>query len=167
VIVSHNRDFLDPVVTKTLEFRVGQPPQMYAGNLSYFLEKKAEEKARGMDSVVQVSGPPSKSRADDEPQNAKERRRIEAQKRQERARVLRPLQDKLKFVEEEIARLEEEKAGITRRMAEEGFGSDAEEVRMLTARYATVETSLEKVFTQWSDVSEEVERAEKALGVEA
>jgi ATP-binding cassette subfamily F protein 3 len=167
VIVSHNRDFLDPIVTKTLEFRVGQPPQMYAGNLSYFLEKKAEEKARGLDSAVQISGPSAKARSDDEPQNAKERRRIEAQKRQERARVLRPLQDKLKFVEEEIAKLEQEKASITKRMAEEGFGSDAEEVRALAARYAAVEAALEKVFTQWSDVSEELERAEKALGVEA
>ncbi len=46
VIVSHNRDFLDPIVTKTLEFRVGLPPQMYAGNLSYYLEKKAEERSQ-------------------------------------------------------------------------------------------------------------------------
>lgn len=167
VIVSHNRDFLDPIVTKTLEFRVGQPPQMYVGNLSYFLEKKAEERARGMNSAVQVSGSAGKARGDDEPQNAKERRRIDAQKRQERTRVLRPLQDKLKFVEDEIAKLEGEKVGITKRMAEEGFGSDSEEVRLLTARYAAVEASLEKVFTQWSEVSEELERAEKALGVEA
>jgi hypothetical protein len=70
-------------------------------------------------------------------------------------------------VEEEIAKLEQEKASITKRMAEEGFGSDAEEVRALAARYAAVEAALEKVFTQWSDVSEELERAEKALGVEA
>ncbi|MGB1260889.1 MAG: ABC-F family ATP-binding cassette domain-containing protein, partial [Akkermansiaceae bacterium] len=45
MIVSHNRSFLDPIVTKTLEFRQGKPPQMYAGNISYYLEKSEQEQA--------------------------------------------------------------------------------------------------------------------------
>jgi ATP-binding cassette subfamily F protein 3 len=166
VIVSHNRDFLDPVVTKTLEFRVGAPPRLYAGNLSYFLEKKEEERASGSLAAT-TNTKSSTSRSDNsEPQNSKERRRIEAQRRQERTRVLRPLQDKLKCVEAEIAKLEEEKSSITARMGSEGFGSDADEVRLLTARYSILESSLENVFTQWANASEELERAEAALGAE-
>jgi len=44
LIVSHNRSFLDPIVTKTLEFRPNQDPQLYHGNISYYLDKKEEEK---------------------------------------------------------------------------------------------------------------------------
>jgi len=169
VIVSHNRDFLDPVVTKTLEFRVGAPPQLYVGNLSYYLEKKAEERSQSaldIPSRSSSSGSAASRSGDNEPQNAKERRRQEAQRRQERTRVLRPLQDKLKSVEAEIARLEEEKSSITARMGAEGFGADADEVRLLTARYSILESSLEGVFTQWASASEELERAEARLGAE-
>ena len=56
VIVSHNRSFLDPVVDRTLEFRHGRPPKLYYGNLSYYLDKVAEEaqknKSRDRKSVV-------------------------------------------------------------------------------------------------------------------
>ena len=39
-IVSHNRSFLDPIVTKVLEFIPGQKPKLYYGNVSDYLEKK-------------------------------------------------------------------------------------------------------------------------------
>lgn len=46
LIVSHNRSFLDPIVTKTIEFRPGKSPEIYHGNVSYYLDKKVEEKAQ-------------------------------------------------------------------------------------------------------------------------
>ena len=45
MIVSHNRDFLDQLVTKTLEFRPGEEPRLFHGNIAYYLDKKAEEKS--------------------------------------------------------------------------------------------------------------------------
>ena len=38
-IVSHNRSFLDPIVTKVLEFVPGEKPRVYLGNVSDYLEK--------------------------------------------------------------------------------------------------------------------------------
>src|SRR5690606_1048993 len=43
VIVSHNRDFLDPIVKKVLEFRPGKPPRVFLGNASDYIEKVAQE----------------------------------------------------------------------------------------------------------------------------
>ena len=162
VIVSHNRDFLDSIVTKTLEFRVGEPPRLYAGNLTYYLEKKAEERA-AMNAVPALQNEAARG-AGGSSQNSKERRRLEAQRRQERNRVLKPLQDKLANVEGEIARLEAEKRTITQRMGSDGFGADPEEVRLLTAKFSFMEKDLDRVFTAWSAASEEVERAEAQLG---
>lgn len=163
VIVSHNRDFLDPVVTKTLEFRVGESPRLYLGNLSYYLEKKAEEKARMQEAAPTAAiAAPRSSGA--EPVNAKERRKLEAQRRQGRTGVLKPLQEKLAQVEADIAALETEKAALAARMSSAGFSDDAGLVLETTSRFADVESALGRAYSQWSDVSEAVERAEKEFG---
>ena len=103
LIVSHNRSFLDPIVTKTLEFRPGESPQVYHGNVTYYLDKKAEEKAttkgtnKGDDrstakptlsSLASSSAPaavkgPKLSR--------KEQRKLEALERQKRSDGLKPV----------------------------------------------------------------------------
>ncbi|MEJ6635596.1 MAG: ABC-F family ATP-binding cassette domain-containing protein, partial [Akkermansiaceae bacterium] len=43
LIVSHNRNFLDPIVGKTMEFRPGEDPRLFAGNLTYYLNKIEED----------------------------------------------------------------------------------------------------------------------------
>jgi len=43
----HQFDFLDDLVSKTLEFRPGEEPRLFHGNISYFIDKKAEEKSAG------------------------------------------------------------------------------------------------------------------------
>ncbi len=172
VIVSHNRAFLDPIVNKTLEFRVGEPPRLYQGNLSYYLDKKAEEKARLQAAAAALaSGASGASGAgprgsEGEVVNAKERRKLEAQRRQEKARILKPLQEQLESVEASIASLEAEKAALTQKMGSAGFGDDAGVVMETTSRFADVETALERAFTQWATVSEDIERAEKQFADE-
>ena len=165
VIVSHNRDFLDPIVTKTLEFRSGQPPQLYVGNLSYYLEKKAADNARA--TAGPVASPVSVSRdSTGDSHNAKERRKQEAQRRQERLRVLKPLQDKLASIEGVIAKFEEEKAALIVNMTNADFAADATNMRVATARFAVVEHELEKTFSSWTKASEEVEQTQAKLGAD-
>lgn len=162
LIVSHNRAFLDPIVNKTLEFRVSEPPRLYLGNLSYYLEKKAEEKARMQQAAAGMHATAAAPRsADGEVINAKDRRRLEAQRRQEKTRVLKPLQEQLETVETTISSLEAEKAALTAKMGSEGFGEDAGVVMETTSRFADVEAALERAFTQWATVSEDIERAER------
>ncbi len=160
VIVSHNRDFLDPVVTKTLEFLVGEPPRLYHGNLSYYLEKKAEEKAREAQ-LANPSAPSAGVRSTETPSVGRDKRRQDALLRQEKARTLKPLQDLLEKVEEEISSLEEEKISLTKTMNSEGFGSDPDVLQQTTSRFSAVERSLERAYSQWSDASEKLERAEQ------
>jgi ATP-binding cassette subfamily F protein 3 len=165
VIVSHNRDFLDPVVTKTLEFRVGQPPRLFLGNLSYYLEKKAEEKVQ-MQRLAASMPSTSARQSDSAGGQTKERKRNDSQRRQEKNGTLKPMREKLAKAEAEIAGLETEKAALAAMMGSPGFGEDAGVVRETTSRYADVEASLARAYSQWSDVSEEVERLEKEFGDE-
>lgn len=162
IIVSHNRDFLDPIVTKTLEFRVGEEPRLYIGNLSYYLEKKAEEKAR-MGNVAQAAPAQVKRGGEPEGAKSKEQRRIEAEKRQEKNKVLKPLMDRVAIVEKDIATAEAEKQTLMQRMNASNFGNDAEEVRLTFHKYAEAEKALEQAYSKWSEASEALEKAEAEL----
>lgn len=162
IIVSHNRDFLDPIVTKTLEFRVGEEPRLYIGNLSYYLEKKAEEKAR-MGNVTQAAPAQVKRGGEPEGTKSKEQRRLEAEKRQEKNKVLKPLMDRVAIVEKDIATAEAEKQTLMQRMNASNFGNDAEEVRLTFHKYAEAEKALEQAYSKWSEASEALEKAEAEL----
>jgi ATP-binding cassette subfamily F protein 3 len=96
--------------------------------------------------------------------NTKDRRRNDAQRRQEKNGTLKPMREKLAKAEAEIAGFETEKAALAAMMGSPGFGEDAGVVRETTSRYADVEASLARAYSQWSDVSEEVERLEKEFG---
>lgn len=163
-IVSHNRDFLDPIVTKTLEFRVGEAPRLYHGNLSYYLEKREEEKAKLQASEYAMAaggkaGVSAKSSAD-EPLVGKEKRRLEAQRRQMKTDRLKPLTKQLAAVEVSIAKMEAEKAEMVEAMGLPSFGDDADQVMSVTSKFQALEASLEHAFTEWSEVSEAIEKVE-------
>ncbi len=55
-IVSHNRSFLDPIVTKVLEFVPGEKPRVYIGNVSDYLEKVERDQALASSAASAVSG---------------------------------------------------------------------------------------------------------------
>ncbi|MGY8642979.1 MAG: ABC-F family ATP-binding cassette domain-containing protein [Verrucomicrobiales bacterium] len=162
-IVSHNRAFLDPIVNKVLEFIPEKPLRTYIGNVSDYLEKKAEElnKAKAAAAPQRAASKNSlgKSSTSDTPGNRKEQRRLEAQKRQERAKKLKPLQTKLKKAEADIERLEAEKAALsTKLMDPEFFKTAGEDAKAAPIRFDAVENELATAFSDWSEVSEEIEK---------
>src|SRR5690625_6953101 len=52
----HDRDFLDPIVNKTLEIQP-QTIKTWLGNVSYYLERKAEESAQQQEEAGQKTNP--------------------------------------------------------------------------------------------------------------
>ena len=94
LIVSHNRAFLDPIVQKTMEFRPGHDPRMFAGNLSYYIDKIEDE-----ENETPAPAPTSttiKSSSGKAQLSSKERRKREAALREKRNKVLKPLQSSSK-----------------------------------------------------------------------
>ena len=164
VIVSHNRSFLDPIVTKTLEFLVGRPPRLYHGNVSYYLEKKAEEEAAkaraGAAGMSAASSGKSSSTRSRPAVNRKEQRRLEGERRQAKSRKLKPLQAKLEEVETAISGLESRKVKMTSTMTSPEFFSDAAKAKEFVQEFKEVESQLENAYTSWAEVSDEIEKVE-------
>ena len=162
-IVSHSRSFLDPIVTKVLEFVPGEKPRVYIGNDSDYLEKVERDQALASSAASAVSGAADPGAGADR----KARRRMEAEIRQKKARLLRPLQEKLEQLEAEIARLETEKTEIASQLERPEVAADTEAVMELTTRFQQADRQLETCFTQWADLSEKIEETEARIEEEA
>ena len=163
-IVSHNRDFLDPIVNKVLEFRVGQKPRLYLGNLSDYVAKKEDEERAAALRAVPVRQVARDGTPDVIPGNRKEQRRLEAKLREERTRVLKPLQDKLDAIEEAIAACEEEKKSLAARLEDPELYESKDEAKLVALRLLEAGAELEKMYSGWNDLTEEIAAVEAKLG---
>ena len=155
VIVSHNRAFLDPVVTKVLEFSPGRSPRMIYGKVSDYLEKKTAERSGN----ALAGSPLKKSKGKPAKENRKQQRRREAEQRQAKARELKPLQEEVEQIESKIEELEQEKTALSNQLTDpEFFKKESENAARASQRFAKVERQLEAAYTRWSELSDEMEK---------
>jgi len=177
MIVSHNRDFLDPVVEKVLEFRVGLPPRLHLGNVSDFVDKKraedaaarrqasASSSAKKAESKAPKPATPSPKAPDDAAPKVsgkarKEQKKIEGQIRQERASIMKPLENELEEVEGRIAKGEQDKAGLVAKMSKPEVSGDAELVKTMSAEFQQISKDIENCYSRWDELSEKIEQME-------
>ena len=160
VIVSHNRDFLDPICERTVEFQPGHKPTIYHGNLSYYLSKKEEQK-----SATQATNKAASSNTTIKPTggNRKEQRKKEAEQRRIRKEKLAPLEAQLEAVEGEIAEYEAAQATLTEHMNSPEVAADGKKMQETTTAYNTISEKLEKAFSDWSEISEKIEKVTAEL----
>ncbi|MDF1851665.1 MAG: ABC-F family ATP-binding cassette domain-containing protein [Verrucomicrobiales bacterium] len=161
-IVSHNRSFLDPIVTKVLEFIPNQPPKLYYGNVSDYIEKKQADldAAKNSSQGAGSSSGSSSGKSSPSGANRKEQRRLEAKAREARAAKLKPMKQEFEKVETAIGKLEEEKAELTAKLVDPEFFKKGDEAGAATKRFAEVESELETQYSRWSELSDEIEKIE-------
>jgi ATP-binding cassette subfamily F protein 3 len=148
MIVSHDRDFLDPVVDKTLEVQPGRL-KTWLGNVSYYLDKKREE------STGVTKQEESSSQSDG--RSRKEQRRAEAEKRNALSKKMKPLKERLNEIEAEIEKGETKKAEIEKLMSAESFYDDAEAVKKSSMEYENIKSNLADLLNKWEEVAGRIE----------
>lgn len=165
-IVSHNRQFLDPIVNKVLEFRLGQAPRLFHGNVSQYLETVEAEERREKAAAGSPPRPAATPAAAPAPANRKEARRVRALERDKRARILKPLQQELEQIEADIASRDSRKEAISAELEKPENMSDNQKLMELTQEYQQLERESEALYSRWESVSLELERAETAMAKE-
>lgn len=158
MIVSHDRSFLDPIVNKVLEIQPGRL-RTYLGNVSYFLDKKREEEELKNDEGRKTNDESGSSGS----LSRKEERRIEAERRNELNKRVKPIKDKLQKVEQEIEKKELRKSEIEELMAQTDFYDDPENVKAVSLEYEEIKKSLTDLMYQWEDYSTRIESVEQEL----
>jgi ATP-binding cassette subfamily F protein 3 len=168
MIVSHNRAFLDPVVHKTLEFRPGEDPRLFQGNITYYLEKTADEKggatlsqrAAAATAAAEAKANPGKPVA---APSRKDQKRIEAEQRQLRTQVLKPLEDELVTLEKRIADLEAAQANATADLSKPEVVASPAKFRLVSNTVEQVTQRLESSITRWEELTVEIEQVKAKL----
>lgn len=151
ILVSHDRDFLDGLVSKVYEFGGGVVRE-HIGGIYDFLQKKEMET---LDELHTEGSPSSSSSATNkqEEADAPSEGRLSYEKQKEQAKLRRKAEKHLEQCEKEVERLEEEKANIEQQLATPEGASDAQ----LFETYADIQRKLKEAEEAWEEAMEAVE----------
>jgi ATP-binding cassette subfamily F protein 3 len=151
IIVSHDRHFLDPVVNKVIEVR-NRSIKTYLGNISDYIAAKEKE--------TQSYNPNAELRAktNNTELSEKDRKRIEAEERQQLYKITKPLKEKLDAVEKEIKKKEKLKLEYETAMAKPDFYTDTHKVKTTSSGYKRIDNELTDLYSKWAKLSEEIEK---------
>ena len=146
IVVSHDRDFLDGLVTKMYEFRDGKVKE-HLGSVSEFLEKRKLESLQELERMAPQEVKPAVSVAKEASRRTFEQQRVSS-------RELRKLQNRVSYLEKEIARLEKAQAEIERVLSQPG---EQDDVMELTRNYLENKLSLDAMTDEWGSLLEKME----------
>jgi len=151
VIVSHDRDFIDPLVNKVIEVSP-RGLRTFLGNVSDYAESVSLEKSQPPAGIR--AAPKTKSQQG--VLSAKERRSLSAQRQE----FLKPYKKRLAALEEKISKLETEQTELEARMADEDFYKDQPQFAAALKRYDALKTELTQTYADWETTGQQLEQAQ-------
>jgi ATP-binding cassette subfamily F protein 3 len=163
LIISHDREFLDGIVTKVIEVK-NKNVKTYLGNCSYYIQKLEEERA-GLNlanqpkklSAAETNGAPKQKKT-------KEQKRLEAEQRNKVYKFAKPLKESIHKLEKEIKVLEEVTGEIEKEMAKPDFFKDQHNSAQKTTEYKTAKDKLNNLYHKWSEESKKLTKIEEEIG---
>ncbi len=162
ILVTHDRHFLDQLITRVVEIRERQA-WYYYGNYSDFLKKRAallskdpEIRSKAQESVVapppQVLSEPKESRVSV--------RQLEHKRKQREAAHRRILDEHKKIVQQlevEIKILEEEKVTVEKTLCDPKIYTEGHKAKALTERLKKLEHLIPSLYEQWETANRDLE----------
>ncbi len=161
IIVSHDRDFLDPLVNQVLEVK-NESLKTYLGNISEYMDRKSIESQPDLSADSSPSSAPDPSKDKDKQSlSRKEQKRRDAERRNERHRKIKPYKQKLEPIEDRIEEMERRKEEIESLMQENDFYDDPEQVQEVSREYDDLKEQLNKAYSQWESIAEKISEIEE------
>jgi ATP-binding cassette subfamily F protein 3 len=156
VLVSHDRHLLRATTDQFMIVAEGKL-QAFDGDLDdyrdwLFKTKLAEKSAAPASDATTQTEQPSVDR--------KEQRRLEAEERQRLGALRKPIENRVKKLEEQMAKLQEKKAAVDARLADPAIydAANKEELKTLLLAQADCAKQLEQVESDWLEQQEALER---------
>jgi len=152
IIVSHDREFLDGLVTKVYEFGGGVVKE-HLGGIYAFLQKKKLDSLNDLQRKPELSASPT-TQNNEEPENTSENKlSYEAQK--ELNKKLRKLEKQVNDCEKEIEKLEDKISAVELKMTTPEGASDMD----LYTEHQGLKQEMDRVVEEWETASIELEEA--------
>ena len=150
IVVSHDREFLDGLVTKVYEFGGGQVRE-HLGGIYDFLQKKRIDSLDKLSMSAHFSSPVQEKKLSDRAENNSSKLTYEQQKEQQKQ--IRRLEKSVTDCENRIENLEAEIAALEERMTTPEGASDMK----LYEEHTALKKQLDAVVEEWEKVSMELE----------
>lgn len=152
IVVSHDRDFLDGLVSKVYEFGGGQVRE-HIGGIYDFLQKKEMESLDELHATGSPSVSTTNSASSNSTQPQMSEGKLSYEERKEQAKIRRKLEKEVERCETEVSRLESEKAALEAKLATPEGAADI----ALFSQYGQIQQDLSQAEDAW-------EKAMEALG---
>ncbi|GAB4337864.1 MAG: ABC-F family ATP-binding cassette domain-containing protein [Calditrichia bacterium] len=153
LLISHDRYFLNKLVTKTIEIR-DRKFKILEGNYSAYLERKAREAA--LEQEIREESKPETS-GTSRNIKTKEQKRKEAEARQAISKQRKKLSSELEKLEAQIANTEERIQRIEHELADPAIYQDAARMAELNREYKTLKETLPSLYEEWEKKGEELQ----------
>jgi len=148
IVVSHDRDFLQGLTERTIEFRDRQLYE-YLGDVKYFLDKRQVDNFRDVSLGKNTNG--NKPQA---PAPQKVVTELTSEQKKERHNQKKQLQRDLHNAERKVEKIEKQIAEYELKMAASGFYESDKSAQVLKA-YKKSQTDLEQAMQYWENIQEE------------
>jgi ATP-binding cassette subfamily F protein 3 len=156
LIISHDRDFLAPLISKVLYLKNGNIT-FYPGTVDDFLIRTKQEDDKGSRVEEPLKKKPSQN-------FEKTKKRKEAEQRQELFRQLKPLRDSRSTIESQIALVEGRKSEIEEAFADTKTYEDETFIQTLHIEHDKIASQLEVLYNQWVEIEGKIEQIIKQYG---
>lgn len=162
LIISHDREFLDGIVTKIIEVK-DKNIKTYLGNCTYYIDKKEEEKAGVQQLRSAKKEASSGANGVQKTKKTKEQKRIEAESRNKVYKVAKPLKESIHKLEKEIKVLEEKTKLLETEMALPDFFKDQHNSAHKTNEYKVAKDKLNGIYHKWLEETKKLTKIEEEL----
>jgi len=154
IIISHDIDFLKPIITKVVEVR-NKGIKEYFGGIDYYLTKKEDD--------ILTEGISKKTTNKNDKLNRKEQKKLEAKQRQKEFKATNKIKKQIVELEQSINELEKLKLNLENEFTKEEVYSNSERAKQNKLDYNQTKKDLDKAYSNWAELSEELEKISDAL----
>lgn len=147
ILVSHDIDFLRPLVNRVVDIRKGLIKN-YSGNIDYYLSKREELKNIESENEKKIPGNDSLSR--------KDQKRLKAEMRQKKYSATKDLIKRIGELEKRIGELEKLNKQLEMNLIDPQIYSNPQAAKETTQKFNKTKVELEDVLLQWEKLNEEL-----------
>lgn len=151
IIVSHDIEFLKPVINKVIEIRDGSIKE-FMGGIEYYLEKA--------ELSVEKKAEQNKNQEDDKV-TRKDQKRLEADLRQQRYKATKDIVKKIEQLELKIQNSESHKTNVETELGKEEVFSNPSLAKEKNQEYEEVKKLLNYLYDEWTILNDQLENIEK------
>ena len=146
ITVSHDRFFLDKIATQVLSFEEDGTVEVYHGNYTQYHDWRQQAETRAVASAAEVPAPPIQQSNVEKNPGAPLSKNQSAQ-----------IRNRIKQIESQISELEDRSAKLSAEMSDPNIAGDFSALSKATARHAENESSIRKLYSEWEEVSSQLE----------